>query len=246
MRLAPGNSGGPLANAQGQVVGINTAIVNGLGVAAPVSTALDFLRRGAQPSLGVTAAPDAAGLLILEVNPGGAAAVSALRAGDLLLCSFDELSDALDSGSDVDPSPISARRPRARPGGLRATRSARGGGVIRLAIAAPSAVVRAGLEALAASSPELQLVGSFPDVASADDLQPDVILASMTWEEIVTARDGGTAAIVLLTNESQPVWTAMRSAAAPAPCCRATLRNLKFWPRWRPRRTTRRARSRAN
>jgi NarL family two-component system response regulator YdfI len=79
--------------------------------------------------------------------------------------------------------------------------------VIRLAIAAPSAVVRAGLESLAASSPELQLVGSFPDVASADDLQPDVILASLTWDEIVTARDGGTAAIVLLTNESQPVWT---------------------------------------
>ena len=41
------------------------------------------------------------GLLILEVTPGGAAAVSALRAGDLLLCSLDELSDALDSGSDV-------------------------------------------------------------------------------------------------------------------------------------------------
>ena len=52
--------------------------------------------------------------------------------------------------------------------------------MIRLAIAAPSAVVRAGLEALAASSPELQLVGSFPDVASADDLRPDVILASLT------------------------------------------------------------------
>ena len=80
--------------------------------------------------------------------------------------------------------------------------------MIRLAIAAPSAVVRAGLEALAASSPELQLVGSFPDIASADDLRPDVILASLTWEEIVTTRDGGTAAIVLLTNESQPVWTA--------------------------------------
>ena len=101
VRLAPGNSGGPLANAQGRVVGINTAIVNGLGVAAPVSSALDFLRRGGRPSLGVTLNRTPHGLLILEVNPGGAAAVSALRAGDLLLCSLDELSDALDSGSDV-------------------------------------------------------------------------------------------------------------------------------------------------
>jgi len=37
--------------------------------------------------------------------------------------------------------------------------------VIRLLIAAPSAVVRAGLEALASSSHELEVVGSFPDLA---------------------------------------------------------------------------------
>jgi serine protease Do len=101
VRLAPGNSGGPLANARGHVIGINTAIMNGLGVAAPVSSALDFLRRGGQPSLGVTLNSTPHGLLILEVNPGGAAALSALREGDLLLCSLDELSDALDSGNDV-------------------------------------------------------------------------------------------------------------------------------------------------
>ena len=46
VRLAPGNSGGPLADAHGQVVGINTAIVNGLGVAVPSNAALDFLRHG--------------------------------------------------------------------------------------------------------------------------------------------------------------------------------------------------------
>lgn len=101
LRLAPGNSGGPLANAQGLLVGINTAIVNGLGVAAPVSAALDFLQRGSRPALGVILRPLPAGLMILDVTPGGAAADSALQAGDLLLCSFDELNDLLDSGREV-------------------------------------------------------------------------------------------------------------------------------------------------
>jgi len=101
VRLAPGNSGGPLANAQGRVVGINTAIVNGLGVAAPISAALDLLRRGARPALGVTLRPLPIGLMILDVDPGGAAAVSSLSAGDVLLCSLDELSEILDSGRDV-------------------------------------------------------------------------------------------------------------------------------------------------
>lgn len=101
LRLAPGNSGGPLANAQGQVVGINTAIVDGLGVAAPVSSVADFIQHGGRPALGVTLRPLPFGLMILNVEPGGAAAVASLRAGDILLSSFDELSDALDSGHDV-------------------------------------------------------------------------------------------------------------------------------------------------
>jgi len=101
VQLAPGNSGGPLANAQGRVVGINTAIVNGLGVAVPGNAALDFLRRGARPSLGVVLRQVSQGLLLLEVEPNGAADAASLKAGDVLLGSFDNLSDALDSGREV-------------------------------------------------------------------------------------------------------------------------------------------------
>ena len=36
IRLAPGNSGGPLADARGRIVGINSMIVGGLGVAVSI------------------------------------------------------------------------------------------------------------------------------------------------------------------------------------------------------------------
>lgn len=116
VRLAPGNSGGPLANAQGQVIGINTAIINGLGLAVLSRDVGEFLRRGARPRLGIVLRPVAydgarLGLLVLEVEPGSAADTASLRIGDILigihgrpLDSIDALSDALDSS--VGPIPL--------------------------------------------------------------------------------------------------------------------------------------------
>jgi DNA-binding NarL/FixJ family response regulator len=80
--------------------------------------------------------------------------------------------------------------------------------VIRVLIAAPSAVVRAGLEALIASSPGISLVGADPDLSSMEALRPDVVLAAVGVDELSPPADGRAAAIVLLTGEPQPAWTA--------------------------------------
>ena len=45
IRLAPGNSGGPLVDADGRLVGINSMVVNGLGVAVPAALAQQFIER---------------------------------------------------------------------------------------------------------------------------------------------------------------------------------------------------------
>ena len=45
VRLAPGNSGGPLVDAEGRLVGINSMVVNGLGVAVPASMVHRFVDR---------------------------------------------------------------------------------------------------------------------------------------------------------------------------------------------------------
>lgn len=79
--------------------------------------------------------------------------------------------------------------------------------MIKLAIAAESAVVRAGLEALVASHPGIDLAGAYPDLGAVEALRPDVVLAAFSLDALSPTGDSHTPAVVLLTGERHPAWT---------------------------------------
>jgi S1-C subfamily serine protease len=89
VRLAPGNSGGLLANIHGHVIGINAMVMNGLGLAV-ASEAVQRLLSAAVPFRpGVTVRParltdGTQGMLILELDGDGPAATASLFPGDLI------------------------------------------------------------------------------------------------------------------------------------------------------------------
>jgi serine protease Do len=99
VRLAPGNSGGPLADARGRLIGINTMTAGRLALAIPSNVVRDFLSTGPSDAwLGVTVHPvriprpnaagrsvQAFGLLLCEVEPDSPASSASLLPGDVLL-----------------------------------------------------------------------------------------------------------------------------------------------------------------
>jgi serine protease Do len=96
IRLAPGNSGGPLADWDGRVIGVNTMLVSGgLALAIPSRAVQVFLSRQKRRTLGVTLRPvhstsQGFGLMILEMTPGGPAASASLLPGDILVGANEE------------------------------------------------------------------------------------------------------------------------------------------------------------
>jgi S1-C subfamily serine protease len=130
--LNPGNSGGPLLNSRGEVIGINTAVealagsraFSGVGFAVPVDTAKRFLAQLMagetirHPYLGIAGRELTAalaeerglgireGVLLVEVMAGGPAAQAGLRPGDVIT--------ALDSQPVRDVDDIGAYLDRAK------------------------------------------------------------------------------------------------------------------------------------
>lgn len=136
----PGSSGGPLVDAEGRLLGMNSRIADGsrmfVGIAYAIpTTELTRIVTGLIdetlppfPTLGLTARPvdrqiaetlgtDAQGLLIDSVASGGLAETAGLRAGDILVATDDvplaapgDFAFAIERASDVGQATLSILR----------------------------------------------------------------------------------------------------------------------------------------
>lgn len=123
VRLNRGYSGGPLINASGEMIGMNTAMYTNRGIAIPINvltTAVsELLNRGAvkRAYLGIISNPvqlpeelatevgQLGGLIILSVEPGSPAKKAAVAIGDVVIAlnsksveNYDELRKILTGG----------------------------------------------------------------------------------------------------------------------------------------------------
>ncbi len=115
VRLAPGNSGGPLADARGRILGLNTLIADGLAYAIPSPAVARFVAADDERAvLGVVVRPvllrrrDVIGFLVLEVAAGSGASDARLTTGDVLT--------AIDGVPFGDLGALAAALDAARPG----------------------------------------------------------------------------------------------------------------------------------
>jgi serine protease Do len=99
--LAPGNSGGPLLNARGEVVAINAMVFGRMALSIPGNAAGAWAAAERRPRLGIGVLPvevpaslqkeaGASGLVIAAVEDGGVADRAGLLVGDVLLAIADE------------------------------------------------------------------------------------------------------------------------------------------------------------
>jgi serine protease Do len=102
--LAPGNSGGPLLNARGEVVAINAMVFGRMALSIPGNAAGAWAAAERRPRLGIGVLPvevpaslqkeaGASGLVIAAVEDGGVADRAGLLVGDVLIAIADETLD---------------------------------------------------------------------------------------------------------------------------------------------------------
>jgi Do/DeqQ family serine protease len=134
--INPGNSGGPLLNGRGQVIGMNTAIIQGaqgIGFAIPINTAqrianqLETTGKVSHPYLGIAmkeltpelkqqinndpnnglTVDEDRGILVVKVMPGSPAAKAGVRAGDVITkLNGKTVTDATSVQQAVENTPI--------------------------------------------------------------------------------------------------------------------------------------------